>query len=142
FVIKEKDNPEFLPVFSNGKPVFLSQYWASSGMDIISNAEDLMKVLKKIFEGYFYPLEKLEELEKWNSIFFPFQYGIGIQKFYTPRIFSPFKPVPDLIGHCGSTGTAAFYVPEKKIYITGAINQTERPQLLFQTILKIIQKAG
>lgn len=45
----------------------------------------------------------------WD-LFFPFEYGIGIQKFYMPGISSPLKAFPDMIGHCGSTGTVAFDV--------------------------------
>jgi hypothetical protein len=45
-----------------------------------------------------------------------------------------------MIGHCGSTGTAAFYIPEKKVFITGAVNQTKNPGLIFKTMIEIIRK--
>ncbi|MFH1260289.1 MAG: hypothetical protein ABII74_10860 [Elusimicrobiota bacterium] len=67
-------------------------------------------------------------------------YGIGIQKFYLPRILSPFHPMPDMLGHCGSTGSMAFYVPDIDLYITGSINQQASPNIAFQTIIKIINK--
>jgi CubicO group peptidase (beta-lactamase class C family) len=79
-------------------------------------------------------------LKKWNNIFFPFKYGVGIQKFYIPRLLSPFKAVPELIGHCGSVGSVAFYVPGKDVYITGTVNQTSNPHIVFQTIIKIVNK--
>jgi hypothetical protein len=99
-----------------------------------------MIFLKAFFDGYFFPKDKFQELEQWNDIFFPFKYGIGIQKFYTPRIFSPFKAIPAMVGHCGSVGTAAFYIPEKEAFITGTVNQTKSPTILFQTMIKIMNQ--
>ena len=99
-----------------------------------------MTFMKAFFNGYFFPQERLNELEKWNNIFFPFKYGVGIQKFYMPRIFSPFQPVPVMLGHSGSTGSVAYYVPDFDIYITGSINQQASPNIAFQTMIKIINK--
>ena len=67
-------------------------------------------------------MKTLKELGKWNNVFFPFKYGIGIQKFYIPRFLSPFKPVPNMIGHSGSTGSVAFYIPDKDFFVTGTVN--------------------
>ena len=46
----------------------------------------------------------------------------------------------DMIGHCGSTGSAAFYVPDMGLYITGSINQQARTNIAFQTVIKIFNK--
>lgn len=116
----------------------ISKFITSTYNDIISTAEDQMVFIKTFFNGYFYPKEQLKRLEKWKSIFFPFQYGIGIQKFYMPRYLSPFKAVPDMIGHCGSTGSVAFYIPNIDIYITGTTNQQASPSAAFQTMIKIV----
>ncbi|MGN6530841.1 MAG: serine hydrolase domain-containing protein [Ginsengibacter sp.] len=139
YVFGSNKDQKFIPPYSGEKPVFLPRYFASSKYDVISTAGDLMIFIKAFFNGYFFPKEKLPELEKWNHIFFPFKYGTGIQKFYTPRLFSPFMPIPDMIGHCGSTGTVAFYIPEKKVFVTGAVNQTKNPGLIFKTMIQIIQ---
>jgi hypothetical protein len=45
-----------------------------------------------------------------------------------------------MVGHCGSTGSFAFYVPDLNVYITGTINQQARPNVAFQTMIKIISK--
>ena len=97
-----------------------------------------MKFLKSFFNGYFFPKERLHELEQWNNIFFLFKYGIGIQKFYIARILSPFRPVPEMIGHSGSVGSVAFYVPEMEVYIVGMTNQLAQPNIAFQTMIKIL----
>ncbi len=140
YVFKLEEKKEFASVYTKENPVSIPRYFASSKYDIISTAQDQMIFLKAFFNGYFFPKDKFQELEQWKDIFFPFKYGIGIQKFYTPRIFSPFKAIPAMVGHCGSVGTAAFYIPEKEAFITGTVNQTKSPAILFQTMIKIMNQ--
>jgi hypothetical protein len=35
---------------------------------------------------------------------------------------------------------AAFYIPEKKIFITGGVNQTKNAGLMFRTMIEIIRE--
>jgi len=130
----------FVPIRYKSKIIHLPLFLNSTKCDIISTAKDQMTFLKAFFGGYFYPKENLPDLEKWINIFFPFKYGIGIQNFAIPRILSPFHPVPNMIGHCGSTGSVAFYIPDKEIYISGTINQQASPNIAFPTMIKIIHK--
>ena len=118
YVYKDAIKEKFIPIRYKSKEVHIPLFLSSTQNDIISTAKDQMTFVKAFFNGYFFPEIRLNELEKWNKIFFPFEYGIGIQKFSIPRILSLFNPVSEMIGHCGSTGSVAFYVPEKKFYIT------------------------
>jgi D-alanyl-D-alanine carboxypeptidase len=138
YVCEDMNDTNYVfPYYKNEKRD-ISQFITSTHNDIISTAEDQMLFIKAFFNGYFYPKEKLKSLEQWKPIFFPFQYGIGIQKFYMPRFLSPLKAVPDMIGHCGSTGSVAFYIPEADVYITGTTNQQANPSAAFQTLIKIV----
>ncbi len=138
FVCEQVSSENLVPIYYKAKRIALPLFFNSTQNDIISTARDQMTFLKAFFNGYFFPKERLNELEKWQNIFFPFKYGIGIQMFSIPRFLSPLQPVPDMIGHCGSTGAVAFYVPETKVYITGTINQQASPNLAFQTMIKIL----
>ncbi|UCE07521.1 MAG: beta-lactamase family protein [bacterium] len=140
YVCEEVTDKNFTPFYYKSEKTNIPLFLNSTKNDIISTAGDQMIFLKAFFNGYFFPKERLKELEKWNNIFFPFKYGIGIQKFSMPRILSPFHPVPDMVGHCGSTGSVAFYVPDINLYITGTTNQQARPSIAFQTMIKIINK--
>jgi CubicO group peptidase (beta-lactamase class C family) len=140
YVYEDVNDKNFVTINYKSDTIHLPLFLTSTKNDIISTAKDQMTFLKAFFKGYFFPKERLKELEKWNNIFFPFKYGTGIQKFYMPRILSPFHSVPDMVGHCGSTGSVAFYVPDKDLYITGSINQQARPDIAFQTMIKIINK--
>lgn len=134
------DDQSFVPIRYKSEVRHLPLFLTSTRNDIVSTARDQMKFLKAFFNGYFFPKARLGELERWRRIFFPFHYGIGIQKFSLPRILSPFKPVPEMIGHSGSTGSVAFYVPVLGIYVTGTVNQQSRPGAAFQTVIKMINR--
>jgi len=140
YVCEDVNDRNFVPIRYKSEARHVPLFLTSTQNDIISTARDQMRFLRAFFNGYFFPKERLNELEKWNNIFFPFKYGIGIQKFYMPRIFSPFRPVPDMVGHCGSTGSVAFNVPDMGIYITGTTNQQATPNVAFQTMIKIVSK--
>ena len=139
FVYDEAHAGSFIPIRYKSETVHLPLFLNSSRTEIFSTAQDQMTFVKAFFNGSFLPRERMHELEQWNRVFFPFQYGIGIQKFSLPRLFSLLSPVPDMVGHCGSTGAVAFYVPERDLYITGTINQQARPNVAFQTAIKILR---
>lgn len=138
YVCEDINDESYIFPYYKDEQIDISRFVTSTKNDIISTAQDQMLFIKAFFSGYFYPKEQFKTLEEWKSIFFPFQYGVGIQKFYMPRYLSPFKEVPDMIGHCGSTGSVAFYIPEKDIYITGTTNQQSSPSVAFQTMTKLI----
>lgn len=140
YVYDDEKKEDFIPIRYKSKELYLPLFLSSTKNDIISTAKDQMTFIKAFFNGYFFPKERLNELYKWNKIFFPFEYGIGIQKFNVPHFLSLFNHTPEMIGHCGSTGSVAFYVPEKKLFITGTTNQQAKPNIAFQTMIKIINK--
>jgi D-alanyl-D-alanine carboxypeptidase len=140
FVLPSNSAGSCVPIYFKQNQIEIKEYWISTHHDIASTAADQMKFIRAFFDGKYFNKEFINELKKWNNIFFPFKYGIGIQKFYIPRFLSPFKAVPELIGHCGSVGSVAFYVPDKQVYITGTVNQTSNPNIVFQTMIKIVNK--
>ena len=139
FVYDEAHTGPFVPVRYKSGPVHLPLFFNSTRTEIFSTAQDQMTFLKAFFGGAFFPRERLHELEQWNRVFFPFHYGIGIQRFSLPRLLSPLRPVPEMLGHCGSTGAIAFYIPERDLYITGTTNQQARPNAAFQAAIKILR---
>lgn len=140
YVCEDVNDNNYVPIKYKSAIIHVPLFLSSTHDDIISTAKDQMLFLKTFFNGYFFPKERLGELENWNNIYFPFKYGIGIEKFYIPRILSPFNPMPDMIGKSGSTGAVAFYVPDIDIFITGTINNQASPNVAFQTMIKIISK--
>lgn len=118
-----------VPIYYKSKEVQAPRYMASITAEggIVSTAKESMLFLKAFFNGFFFPKERLEEVKKnWNMIFFPgqFFFGLGIEKLWTPRFISPFKPIGEVLGFWGQTGAFAFYNPESDLYFTGTINQS------------------
>ena len=117
-------------------PLAMTSFGADGG--IVSTSDELMIFLKAFWGGKFFPVENFSHIKKWNRIFFPLEAGVGLTRFKLPRLFSPFKATPEFIGHSGLSGTVAFYVPEKDVYLTGTVNQISNPGRSFRLMLAII----
>ncbi|MBN1159108.1 MAG: beta-lactamase family protein [Bacteroidales bacterium] len=117
-------------------PLAMTSFWADGSM--VSTAEESVVFLKAFFGGMFFPTSYLSEMQEWNRIFFPFHYGLGIARFKLPFIFSPFRRIPPIIGHMGTTGAFAYYCPEKDVYLAGTINQVHNPGLPYRLVVKVL----
>ena len=111
----------------------------------MSTAEDVMVFVKAFFEGRFFPKEKIEGLKQWNLMLPPpalLYYGIGLEKTPTPRIIT-IKPIRELIGFWGQTGSFAWYNSDADLYFTGTTNQIDGTghRAAMGAILKVIKAA-
>jgi D-alanyl-D-alanine carboxypeptidase len=135
-----------VPFYYKSQKVHAPRYMASVTAEggIVSTARETMIFLKAFFNGFFFPEETINELKQnWNMIYFPgqFYYGLGLEKLWAPRVFSPFKPIKEVLGFWGQTGAFAFYNPETDLYFTGTINQASGfgHSAAYNAILKIIK---
>ena len=135
-----------VPMYYKSREIRAPKYMASITAEggIVSTAKEAMVFLKAFFNGCFFPKEALGELKKnWNMIYFPgqFYFGLGIEKLWTPRIFSPLKPIGEVLGFWGQSGAFAFYNPETDLYFTGTINQASGfgHSAAYKAIIKIIK---
>jgi len=119
-------------------PQAMTSFWADGSM--VSTSEEILVFVKAFFGGILFPEAYLEEMHDWKKIFFPFQYGTGIVRFKLPWIFSPFRPVPELLGHMGTTGAFAYRCPAKNAYIAGTINQVHNPGLPYKLIIALLNR--
>ena len=92
---------------------------------VVEAFRESMVLLKAFLNGRFFPAEYLQELNEWKFIAFPvnFYFGIGLEKFWIPRIYSPFKPIGEILGFWGQSGVFAFHNPQPNLYFTGTVNQ-------------------
>lgn len=107
---------------------------------IVSTSADMVVFIEAFFTGRLFPADYIEELQEWNSIFFPMRAGIGIHLFKLPWIFNPTGAMPYFIGHSGLSGALAFYSPEANMYVAGTVNQVAYPDISFKTMIKLTQK--
>ena len=117
-------------------PGAMSSFRADGGM--VSTTKECNIFLEAFFEGKLFDKEHLPMLYQWNSIFMPFQYGLGVARLKIPRVFSPLKAVPELLGHPGSTGSFAYYCPDKDLYLSGTLNQVNNPGQVVRFVVKLL----
>lgn len=116
---------------------------ASFGADggVVSTAGDLMRFVRGFFEGDLFDPVVISRLQRYNRIFFPLQYGVGLARFTMPRVLAPLGAA-ELIGHSGLSGAFAFLAPASMTYVTGTVNNIAKPQRSFKLMLRLVQAAG
>lgn len=105
-------------------PKAMSSFGPDGG--IVSTVHEGLTFLRAFLDGTLFPEHYLEEMKQWKGIFFPLQYGHGLMRFKLPRIFSPFKPSPELIGHSGASASFLFHCPDEDLYLADTLNQIKR----------------
>jgi D-alanyl-D-alanine carboxypeptidase len=138
-----QDTTDLTPkrLFYKSNPLYIPKAMASFGADggIVSTSEEMLVFIEAFFCGTLFPSIYIEELQKWNKIFFPMQSGLGIHLFKLPWIFNPTGLIPYFIGHSGLSGALAFYSPKENLYIAGTVNQIAYPDISFKTMIKLTQ---
>lgn len=118
--------PADLPaaLYLNNAPADVPKYLSSNIADggLVSTASECMLFLRAFFEGQLFDKSLLSRMMTWNKIFFPLRYGYGLMYFHLPRYFW-FTPLPEFVGHSGSTGSFAFACPSRSLYLVGTIDQ-------------------
>jgi D-alanyl-D-alanine carboxypeptidase len=122
-------------------PVVIPRAMASVRADggIVSTAGDGITFLEAFMTGALFPIDDLVEMQKtWRRIFPPLEYGVGIMRFALPRYYSPFRPVPAMIGHSGASGAVLYRVPELDLYVSGTVNQIKKRSLSYNLMTRLV----
>ena len=67
----------------------------------------------------------------------PIEYALGIKRFQIPRWLPPFRHMPAVIGHTGSTGSWLFHCPELDLYITGTVDPGTAGAVPYRLVPKV-----
>lgn len=76
-VCEDANDTSFTPIYYKSNTIALPKFLTFTQNDIISSAKDQMTFLKAFFNGRLFPKERLPELEKWNTVFFPFNMALA-----------------------------------------------------------------
>lgn len=115
------------PLFYGKKQVAMPSYMQATlpSGGLMGNKIDLMKFLQAFYQGRLFDPSHLNG--SFRPIFGPvLAYGQGQMKLGAKGVLSPVIPMPDLLGHSGSTGSFAFYDREGDIYLVGTFNQGQQ----------------
>ncbi len=130
------------------KPLLLKSF-----RDLYSTADEQLKFLRALIRGELFQDPGTAALMQrhWNRFGFPrdvaslrqpgwpIEYGLGMMRFRLPRLFTPFNPMPAVVGHSGSTGSWLFYCPHHDLYLCGNVSQATAGALPYKFIPKLIQ---
>jgi CubicO group peptidase (beta-lactamase class C family) len=129
-------------VFLKNRPIHVPRYLSSNVADggLVSTAGECMQFLRAFLEGLLFDKAWLERMLVWNKMFFPLRYGYGLMYFQLPRYFS-ITPLPEFIGHSGSTGSFAFACPSRLLYLTGTLNliSPARPFMFMPALVRAVK---
>lgn len=140
--LQENEN-DYVPVIYCGdkaiyRPKFVMSSRGSGGC--ITTAREMMKFLKAFFRGDLFNKSVFDELPMYNKLqaaMWPICYGSGYMRIPLGGLTTFFTAKGELKGHSGSTGSFAFYYPDKDLFITGDFNQMNNAALPIKFSIKI-----
>jgi len=120
-------------------PKAMASVRADGGM--VSSALDGIVFLKSFMSGRLFPVEYLDEMrDRWNPVFPPLEYGLGLMRFDLPSYYTLFRKVPAMFGHSGASGTVLFYAPDLDLYVSGTVNQIKKRSLSYNLMTRLVMK--
>ena len=133
---------EYIPMVYYGnkqlyRPQFIMCSKASGGC--ITSARDLMIFIQAFFHGELFDPKILHEklYRKLQLSMWPIYYGSGYMRIKMGGFSTSFLGQGDLIGHSGSTGSFAFYYPNKELFFAGDFNQMKYPALPIRFVMQL-----
>lgn len=110
---------------------------------IVSTLDEVLTFTKAFATGKLFDPAHFPRLTaQWNLLYPPMiYYGGGMMRVKLPRILSPFRALPEMIGHAGANSTVAFHSPEAGITIVGAVYQVDSPPRSFRMLLNALNIA-
>ena len=120
------------------RPKLLRSVRASGGC--ISTAHDLMVFIKAFFKGKLFTTSVFQDLQVNNRLqvsMLPIHYGPGYMRVPLNGFATLFMGKGELVGHSGSTGSFAFYYPEKDMFFVGDVNQLENPATPVRLVMQL-----
>jgi CubicO group peptidase (beta-lactamase class C family) len=68
----------------------------------------------------------------------PVEYGLGIMRLRVPRVLTPMRSIPAVLGHTGSTGCWLFYCPGWDVLLSGSVDEITAGAIPYRIIPKIL----
>ena len=125
--------------------------------DLFSTADDSLRFMAALVGGDAFddPATARLMTAHWNPLAFslslqpvgpgwPMEYGLGTIRFRLPRLFTPLRPVPEVVGHSGVTGSWLFHCPELDLITAGTVDQAAAaavPYRFVPRLLRVLQAA-
>jgi CubicO group peptidase (beta-lactamase class C family) len=128
------------PILFGARSPRLPRAMASFGPDggIVSTTADCMRFLRAFAGGELFAPDAIGDVTaRWNRVFTPLRYGVGIMRYELPALLTGFRKVPPMIGHSGASGHVMFWAPGRDLFVVGTVNQAEKRSLPYRTLTRI-----
>ncbi len=143
--------PPPLTLTVNGEPLHIPRFIRST-YGIYSTTADLTQFLRCLIKGEVFENPATLDWMQWGwrrfglpldrgalrSPSWPIEYSLGMMRFCLPRLFTPFRPMPAVIGHSGSTGCWLFYAPKAEFFLAGSVEEVTAGALPYRLIPKML----
>jgi D-alanyl-D-alanine carboxypeptidase len=121
--------------------------------DLFSTAGETLRFMGALVTGRAFddPATARLMTAHWNPLAFslslrpvgpgwPMEYGLGILRFRLPRVFTPFRPMPPLVGHSGVTGSWLFHCPDLDLILSGTVDQATAAPLPYRFLPRLVRE--
>lgn len=107
---------------------------------IISTLTDQTRFLAAVVRGEVFddPTTWPRMQQRFNRVFFPIDYGLGVMRYAPPRWMSPLYAIPPIVGHTGSTATWLFHCPDLGVVTAGTFDVAQ-PPLPFRVLPQVLR---
>ena len=125
--------------------------WRALGSfrDLVSTADDLLAFMRALIRGDLFEeprtLNRMRgNWKRWafslnpTRMGWPIEYGLGMMRMQMPRIFSPFRALPSIVGHTGISGSWLFYSPELDVVTAGTVDQLTAGAVPFRSVPRLL----
>jgi D-alanyl-D-alanine carboxypeptidase len=120
--------------------------------DLYGTAGDSLRFMAALVSGAAFqdPATARLMTAHWNPLAFslsltpvgpgwPMEYGLGTIRYRLPRLFTPFQPVPEVVGHSGVTGSWIFHCPELDIITAGTVDQATAAPVPYRFVPRLLR---
>lgn len=111
----------------------MNQFMRSLVQDKFFENPETWQLMQEAFNPFGFSLNPMPTSPTW-----PIEYGLGIMRFKMPRIFTPFNPIPAVVGHTGVSGSWLFFCPERDLIFSGTVNQVAAAGLPFRFVPQLL----
>lgn len=134
-----------MPIYHATRRLHVPDLLASMTADggIGSTLDEMLAFLRAFMRGQLFQPRNTAQMQQWNRLFFPIQYGYGLMRVKLPRWMTLFRATPELIGHSGASGSFAYVAPDQGISLIGTFNQSDAPKRpigFMLGVLKLIER--
>lgn len=143
--------PPQATLWLDDQPLNLPLAMGSSG-DLSSTADDTLAFLRALIRGEVFDNPATLSLmqQRWNRFSFsldlaprspgwPIEYGLGMMRFRLPRVFTPVRPMPAVVGHTGSTGSWLFHCPQLDLFLCGTVDQVTAGAVPYRFVPRLLR---